>query len=157
MVESDVQSGRGGGQTGARRDPFLAFRFEVRLDDLALGGFSSCTGLQLDTEFMDYPEGGLNSYLRKFATRTKQTNISLKRGIVDRTLWDWYYDLTQGLVRMRSGSIAVRDAVGSEVVMEWQFRRAYPARWQGPDLNASQGSVAVETLELVHQGLERRR
>ena len=83
--------------------------------------------------------------------------VARKRGIVDRTLWDWYYDLTQGLVRMRSGSIAVRDAAGSDVVMEWQFRRAYPARWQGPELNASQGSVAVETLELVHQGLERRR
>jgi len=144
-------------RTGSRLDPYLAFRFEVRLDDMTLGGFSSCTGLQLDTEFQDYAEGGLNTHLHKFPTRTKQTTLSLKRGIVDRSLWDWYFDLTQGGIRSKSGTIAVRDPAGSDVVMEWQFRRAYPTRWQGPELNASQSTVAVETLDLVHQGLERRR
>jgi len=144
-------------ETGARNDPFLAFRFEVRLDDLAVGGFSECSGLQLETEVHDYAEGGLNTHVRKFPTRTKQINITLKRGIVDRELWDWYYALTQGEVRFRNGSIIVRDPSGAQVVMEWQFRRAFPCKWIGPDLNATQSSVAVETLELCHQGLERRR
>jgi phage tail-like protein len=143
-------------EAGARKDPFLAFRFEVRLDDLPVAGFSECSGLQLETEVQDYAEGGLNSYVRKFPTRTKQTNITLKRGIVDRDLWNWYWELTQGRVRFRNGSIVVRDPSGEEAVMEWQFRQAFPCKWTGPELNAAQSNVAVETLELCHQGLERR-
>lgn len=141
-------------ETGSRTDPFLAFRFEVRLDDLAVGGFSECSGLALETEVQDYPEGGLNGTLHRFPGRTRQTNLVLKRGIVDRVLWDWYFRLTQGTVELRNGSVAVLDPSGGEVVAEWQFRGAFPCKWQGPDLNAAQSSVAVETLEICHQGLE---
>ena len=141
--------------TGARNDPFPAFRFEVRLDDLPVAGFSECTGLRLETDVQEYTEGGLNSTVRKFPTRTKQANIVLKRGIVDRVLWDWYFDLTQGIVDPKNGSILVRDPSGERVVMEWHIREAFPCKWSGPDLNATQNSVAVETLELCHQGLER--
>jgi phage tail-like protein len=126
------------------------------LDDLAVAGFNACTGLQLETEVLDYMEGGLNTHVLKFPTRTKQTNVVLKRGIVDRTLWDWYFALSQGDIRTRNGTIAVRDPSGAKVVMEFQFRRAFPAKWIGPELNAQQSAVAVETLELAHQGLELR-
>ncbi|MGD9081284.1 MAG: phage tail protein [Desulfobacterales bacterium] len=143
-------------QTGERKDPFPAFRFEVKLDDLAVGGFSECAGLQIETEVQDYVEGGLNTHVLKFPTRTKQTNITLKRGIVDRVFWDWYYELTQGQVRFRNGSIIVRDPSGGQVTMEWQFSQAFPCKWVGPDLNAMQSNVAVETMELCHRGLERR-
>jgi phage tail-like protein len=144
-------------ETGSRTDPFLAFRFEVRLDDLATGGFSECSGLALETEVHDYFEGGVNGAVRRFPTRTRQANLVLKRGIVDRALWDWYSLLTQGLVLLRNGAVAVLDPAGGKVVAEWQFRLAFPCKWQGPDLNAGQSSVAVETLELCHQGLERAR
>jgi phage tail-like protein len=142
--------------TGTRQDPALAFRFEVQVDKQSLGGFSECSGLQLETEVQDYAEGGANDFLLKFPSRTKQANITLKRGIVDRQLWAWHYDLTQGKVRLRSGSILVRDPSGERIVMEWQFKDAFPCKWMGPDLNAGQSNVAVETLELCHQGLERR-
>jgi phage tail-like protein len=143
-------------KTGARNDPFLAFRFEIKLDDLSVGGFSECSGIQLETEVHDYAEGGLNTHWHKFPTRTKQTNITLKRGIVGKELWDWYYKLTQGEVKFRNGSILVHDPSGEQVVMEWQFRQAFPCKWLGPELNATQNNVAVETLELCHHGLERR-
>jgi len=142
-------------ESGSRQDPFLVFRFEIKLDDLPEAGFSDCSGLQLETEIQDYAEGGLNTFMRKFPGRTKQTNITLKRGIVDRQLWDWYYDLTQGKVKLRNGSIVVKDPSGGQVVMAWEFSRAFPAKWVGPELNASQNNVAVETLELCHEGLKR--
>lgn len=142
-------------ETGARTDPFFAFRFEIKLDGEVSGGFSECSGLQLETEVQDYAEGGLNTHLHKFPTRTKQSNITLKRGIVDSRLWDWYYNMTQGQIEFRNGSIAVYSASNDEMVMEWQFQLAFPSKWQGPDLNASQSNVAVETLEITHQGLER--
>ena len=142
--------------SGDRNDPFVVFRFTIEMDDLSVAGFSECTGLQIETEVQDYPEGGLNTHLLKFPGRTRQSNLTLKRGIVDRLVWDWFYDLTQGKVKFRNGSILVRDPSGGEVVMEWQFKRAFPTKWVGPDLNATQNNVAVETLELCHQGLERR-
>jgi phage tail-like protein len=142
--------------TAERRDPFTAFRFEVRFDDLAPGGFTDCTGLQLDTEVMEYPEGGLNTVTHRFVTRTRQSNLTLRHGIVDRALWDWYWKLTQGEMRSRNATISVFDHDGQRVVMEWQIWRAYPIKWTGPELNAAQGAVAVEVLELCHQGLERR-
>ncbi|MBV9960432.1 MAG: phage tail protein [Acidobacteria bacterium] len=142
-------------ETGARTDPFLAFRFEIKLEAMPMAGFADCTGLQLETEVMDYSEGGLNTHLLKFPTRTKQTNIVLKRGIVDRQMWDWYWQLTQGITWLRNGSIFVRDPSGGKVVIEWQFEDAFPCKWLGPELNATQNSVAVETLELCHRGLHR--
>jgi phage tail-like protein len=143
--------------SGARDDPFPAFRFEVVMDDMPVSAFSECTGLQLEMEIHDHQEGGLNGHVLKFPGRTKQSNITLKRGVVDRRMWDWFYDFTQGVVRFRNGSIVVRDPSGGSVAMEWRFTRAFPTKWVGPDLNASQNNVAVETLELCHQGLERRR
>lgn len=122
-----------------------------------MGGFSECGGIQLETETQDYPEGGLNTHLRKFPTRTKQSNIVLKRGIADRLLWDWYFALTLGLIQRLPGSIIVKDADGASTVMEWQFLGAFPCKWVGPELNAMQSNVAIETLELCHEGLLRTR
>ena len=125
------------------------------MDTFPASGFSECSGLQLETEVQDYAEGGLNTFTLKFPGRTKQTNLQFKRGIVDRKLWDWYFDLTQGKVVLRNGSIRIMDQPGSKAVMEFQFRNAFPCKWVGPGLNAMQSSIAVETLEICHQGLNR--
>jgi phage tail-like protein len=143
-------------ETGIRNDPFVAFRFELRLDDKPVGGFSECSGLQLETEVHSYHEGGVNTHELKFPTRTKQTNITLKRGIVDGALWDWYNDLVQGHVNRRGGSILMYDPSGQTVVMEWRFDLAFPCKWLGPELSATQNNVAVETLELCYHTLARK-
>jgi phage tail-like protein len=142
--------------TGSRVDPFMAFRFQVRLDDLPVGGFSDCGGLTVETEFLDYPEGGVNDHLQRFPGRSRQQNLVLKRGIADRDLWDWHDDLVHGVVRFRSGTVLVHDPSGTRTEMQFEFRRALPVKWTGPDLSAGNGAVAVESVELAHHGLERR-
>ncbi|MGY1636836.1 phage tail protein [Geodermatophilus sp. SYSU D00742] len=139
-----------------RQDPFLAFRFEVRLAGLPAAGFSDCSGLIIETEVQDHPEGGLNDAVHKLIGRTKQANLVLKRGIVDRRIWDWYADLIAGRVTTRNGSVVIRSLDGAEAVAEWEFSNALPVKWSGPDLNANQSAIAVETVELVHGGLRRR-
>lgn len=139
--------------TASRVDPFMAFRFEVRLDDLPVGGFSDCGGLTVETEFFDYPEGGVNDHLQRFPGRTRQQNLVLKRGIVDRDLWDWHDDLVHGVVRFRNGTVLVRG--GAESQLRFEFHRALPVKWAGPELSAGNGAVAVESIELAHHGLER--
>lgn len=141
------------GTTGSRHDPFMAFRFEIRLTGLPVSGFGECSGLQLETELQTYNEGGNNSFVRHFPTRTKQSNITLKRGIVDREIWTWYFDVIQGLIHFRDASIIVYDAAGVRPAAQWDIRRALPIKWIGPQLNATQNQVAVETLELAHHGL----
>lgn len=142
--------------TASRTDPFVAFRFEVRLDDLPVGGFSDCGGLTVETEFFDYPEGGVNDHLQRFPGRSRQQNLVLKRGIVDRDLWDWHDNLVHGVVQFRNGSVLVHDPSGTRTEMHFEFRRALPVKWTGPDLSAGNGAVAVESVELAHHGLEQR-
>lgn len=142
-------------QSDDRNDPVPAFRFALDIDNLPVAGFSECSGLQLEIETYEYHEGGMNAIMRKFPGHTKQSNIVLKRGIVDRSLWDWFYQTTEGTITFRGGSIILRDPSGSQEVMRWRFERAFPAKLSGPELNASQNSLAIETLELCHEGLKR--
>jgi phage tail-like protein len=143
-------------ESNSRQDPFLVFKFALKFDEQSYGGFSECSGLNLETQTQDYLEGGRNDHALKFPTRTVQSNLVLKRGVVDRKLWDWYDQVVQGQVATKNVTVLVYDASGATVVMEYRLRSAFPCKWTGPELNASQNNAAVETLELCHQGLERR-
>lgn len=145
-------------ETAQRADPFVAFRFDLRFDEnRSFGGFSECTGIHLETQVQDYLEGGRNDHAHKFPTRTVQTNVSLKRGIVDASVWQWYWELTQGNIATRNVTILVLSPGEDKASMEFRLRSAFPCKWSGPELNASQSNIAIETLELCHQGLERRK
>jgi phage tail-like protein len=141
--------------TGTRTDPLLAFRFEVTIHGLPTAEFSECSGLQAEMEVQEYREGGLNTYVHRFPTRVRHPVLTFRRGIVDRAIWDWYDGILKGNFIRRIGSIAVLDAAGADMVVQWEFSGAFPSNWRGPDLNAGQSSVAVETFELTHQGLTR--
>lgn len=137
-----------------RNDPHPAFRFEVRIDDFR-GGFSECSGLGAEIEVMEYREGGVNDHVHQFVTTTRQQNLLLRRGIVNRELYDWHAAVVSGDIVTRDGSIRVLDGSGQAVVMEWRFRSAFPVKWLGPALDALESRVAVEVLELAHDGLTR--
>lgn len=142
-------------RTGQRNDPFLAFRFAVEVNGESVGAFSECSGLSIEQEVKEYMEGGQNTYVWKLPTRAKYSNITLKRGIVDTKLWDWYREVLEGNITLRSGAIIIRNPSGDEDVATWEFTKAFPVKWQGPDLNSTQNQVAIETLEFCHHGLKR--
>lgn len=142
-------------EPGSRNDPVTTFRFTVRFDDLPPGGFSDCSGLQVETEVQDFREGGLNTHTWKFVTRTKQSNLILKRGIVNKVLWQWYDDIVNGKMQFRNGTIIVHDPTGEKDALEYQIIQAFPVKWAGSDLSAMQNNLAVETIEFAHQGLQR--
>jgi phage tail-like protein len=141
-------------ETGARNDPFVAFRFELSFNDLPVAGFSECRGLEIEIEIKEYAEGGLHDHTHRFPTRAKPATLVLRRGIVDEQIWKWCRETAGGEIRLRDGSVVVRD-LGGDAVMLWEFKRALPSKWSGPELDAKQSEVAMETLELVHHGLER--
>ena len=144
-------------KTGARLAPLPSFRFTVAFDDLPPSGFTDCSGLQSETEIQEYAEGGVNSHTWRLAGRSKQSNLILKHGVVDKVLWDWYHAIAIGEFKSRNCTILVHDPSGSEDVFEFQLVDAFPAKWIGPELAAGQNNLALETLEVAHQGLVRRR
>jgi phage tail-like protein len=144
-------------KTGARLDPIPSFRFTVVFDDLPPGGFTDCSGLQSDTEVQEYAEGGLNTHTWRFPGRSKQSNVTLKRGIVSKVLWDWYRQIATGDFKARNCTILVHDPSGGDDVLEFQLADAFPIKWVGPELAAGQNNLAIETIEVAHQGLMRRK
>lgn len=139
---------------GNRQDPYMAFSFLVEIGGLVVGGFSEVSGLQIETAVETYREGGVNEYEHKFAGPTRYpTNLILKRGLTDsEALWQWYLDVGQGKIVRKSGTIFLLDAQ-QQIARSWNFTDAYPIKWVGPELRASSGAVAIETLELVHRGI----
>src|SRR5438876_479751 len=140
--------------TGDRKDPFLGYNFAVEVEGLVAGGFSEVSGLQTEIEVQEYREGGVNEYIHKRAGPAKYaSNLVLRRGLTDvRTLWKWYWNVAQGKIERKNVSVLLMDSSGEERV-RWNFEKAYPVKWVGPDLKGAVAEIAVETVELAHSGL----
>jgi phage tail-like protein len=140
---------------GIRADPYQVFNFLVEIEGILAGGFSECSGLQVETETIDYREGGLNDYVHRFAGPTKYPPLILKHGLTQIDgLWSWHQEVVTGKITRRNGTIYLLDKQRLPV-MWWDFKEAFPVKWSGPDLNASSGNVAIESVELAHRGLSR--
>ena len=138
-----------------RNDPYLNVRFLVEIDGLLVAGFTEVSGLQMETESQDYIEGGVNDYVHKLPKISKQSNISLKRGITDSdVLWRWHQDVVNGNIQRKNGRIILYDFEGNEK-WRWVFKEAFPVKWTGPEFRAGGNTVAVESLDLVHHGVTR--
>lgn len=143
--------------TGDRIDPYGSFNFLIEIDGITRAFFQEASGLESAIDAMEYREGGDNSTLRKIPSITKYTNITLKRGVTDdRELFDWHKQWANGSPNAQriSGSIILLDRHGQEQV-RWNFFQGWPAKWTGPSFNAQATEIAVETLEIAHEGLER--
>lgn len=141
-------------ETGRRVDPYINSRFHVEIDGIQEAFFRECSGLEAETEVLSYEEGGMNDHPHKLPGRTKFPNVSLKRGLTtSKALWEWYSKVIDGNIARKNISIVLYDQQGSEV-KRWSFGRAYPTKWVGPGIRSDENAVAVETLELVHEGMQ---
>ena len=141
--------------TAARIDPFFNFNFLVEIDGIARAAFHEVSGFDSTIDVIEHREGGDNTTPRKLPGITKHSNIVLKWGMTDdQDLYRWHRDTVRGNVQRRNGSIVLLDRRGQEVA-RWNFFNAWPAKWDGPDFNAEGNDVAIETLELAHEGVER--
>jgi phage tail-like protein len=141
--------------TGQRVDPHGTFNFLVEIDGITRGAFQSVGGFDSTIDVVEHREGGENTTTRKLPGLTKYSNITLKWGITDdRQLYEWHRDAVLGNVQRKNGSIVGLDRRGNEV-LRWNFFNAWPSKYDAPDFNAEGSDVAIETLELAHEGLER--
>jgi len=138
-----------------RTDPFKNFRFRLEIDKIIQAGFSECTGLGSSIEVIQYREGGDSATVRKLPGKTTYSDIKLKWGTTDsRELYEWHLNAIQGATERKNGSVILIGDDGEESV-RWNFYDAWPSAWVGPDFNAKGTDVAVESLTLVCERIER--
>jgi phage tail-like protein len=139
-----------------RDDPYKAFNFLVEIDGIAVAAFSEVSGLESETAVIEYRTGGdKENAVRKLPGLTKHANIVLRRGVTkDAELWNWRRTVVEGRVERRNGAIVLLDDDHTPV-LRWTFRAGWISKWTGPELNAKANEVAIETIEIVHEGLSR--
>ncbi len=127
--------------------PYGRFRYKVEIEGLEAGGFSEVTGFDASIDVMEYREGDM--VLKKYG------NITLRKGLADsRALYDWMIAGVDGEVTRKTITISLLGQTG-DVVAAWRVINAWPVKYTGPDFNATSSEVAVETLEIAHEGMTR--
>lgn len=135
-------------------DPLMNYRFLVEVDAIISGGFSEVTGLDRSIETHEYDEGGVNAYTHTLWSGESSSNVTLKRGLTRiPTLWAWIEASATPPVERKTVVIIVLDEQGRPG-WGWALTDAYPVGWSGPDFDAENAQVAVESLELTHMGIE---
>jgi phage tail-like protein len=145
--------------------PVLKFRFKVRWENLSKEteiGFTEVTGLDYQVDLIEYSDGINILSKRKLAGRPKFSNVILKRGVFKglRDFYDWMdggenakdTSLVKRKNYRRTVTITLMDEAAVEVVT-WNLSNAFPLNIKFSDLKADGNEVAIETIELVHEGL----
>jgi len=143
--------------TGERKDPYKNFRFLVEIDGIVQAGFSEASIPDTTQEPIEYREGNQSPTARKLPGLIKYGNLTLKWGITDSlALYDWRKMVEQGKTKDARRNIAVilMDEEGN-AASRWEFAEAWPSKYDAPDLDGKGNDVAVETLEIVHEGMAR--
>jgi phage tail-like protein len=140
--------------TLAAADVYLPPAQAQLLPVVAAGAFQEVTGMGAQLEVVTYADGGRNDSVHRLPLRHSWNPITLKRGVVrDRLLWSWYETgLHDSLGARRDGAVIMLDEAGLPA-KSWIFHGGLAAKWTGPDLHAEQNAVAIEQLEIAHEGL----
>jgi len=152
----------------ALEDPLPAYSFVVSLDPsdgysaaqigltlVAAGQFSQVSGLGADLEVLAYGEGGRNDYTHQLPVRHSYPRIVLRRGMIrDPGLYFWYQaGLTASLGARRDGAIVMLTPAGIPAV-GWIFAGGLAVAWRGPEFRATDSAIAIESIEIAHEGLQ---
>jgi phage tail-like protein len=128
-----------------------ACRFYVEIGD---GGkqiqamFTELSGLQVEMQVMEYEEGGTNSFVHRLPGRLKVGNITLKHGLTkSNEFLKWCMNIER-----KNVTVVMYDVAGQPVV-RWHFNKAYAVKWTGPSFTADSTAMAIESIEITHQGL----
>ena len=139
----------------ARVDPYKNFRFLVELDGIVQAGFTDCSGFGSNVEVVEYREGGDAATVRKLPGKTSFPDITLKWGVTDsRELYDWHRTAVDGAVQRKNGSIILQNDLGQEKI-RWNFFSAWASKYDAPDFSAKGNDVAIDTLMISCERLER--
>jgi phage tail-like protein len=143
----------------AQQDPLISAWFSIEFQGQVSGAFRECEGLGSSNEVVEYKASGEKGeyVVKKVPGRLVWNNITLKRGITDSMdMWKWRKLVEQGNVNSarKNGTITMYNTQGTAVA-KWNFVNAWPSKITGPSVNAGENGVAIEELEITHEGYER--
>ena len=134
--------------------PIPKFQFQVIIDGEHTS-FTEVTGLSAETQVIEYRHGNSPTFSTiKMPGIAKNGNVTLKKGVFakDSKFWSWYNDIKMNTIRRKEVVINLLDEKGA-VAMSWKLANAWPKKVTGPNLKADGNEVAVESIDLVHDGL----
>ncbi len=134
--------------------PLPKFHFLVEWGGTSIG-FTEVSGLEVETEVIEYRNGASLEYSKtKMPGMRKYSNITLKRGTFrsDNEFFEWFNSVQLNKIQRRDITISLLNEEHEPVVV-WKVKNAWPSKVQSTDLKADGNEVAIETLELVHEGL----
>jgi phage tail-like protein len=137
-------------------DPYGSFNFKVEIDDVIEAAFSEVTGLDSETDVVEYRNGTDDPTVRKLPGLHKQGNVTLKRGYTTSSgLFDWRKKVLDGEIERKDVTITLYDELGvsGSARVTFSLRQAWPSKYQGPELKASANEIAIETVEFCHEGI----
>jgi phage tail-like protein len=140
------------GPGGTSEDPLVGMHFQVEAG-ATIGFFTEVSGLQMEYETEEYKEGGVNDFVHKLRGRAKFPNLVLKRGITSNEEFTKWFMACREKLERRELTLTMFDYTLTPVRV-WAFVGAFPVKWTGPDFKAHGEAVAIETIEIAHQGLK---
>ena len=140
---------------GTRTDAFPAFHFEVDIGGTSYP-FRSCTGLHSETKVFEVEEGGVNTHVHKLVGPTSFPNLCLRQGFCNPAspLYALYQAfIANGGTKKRFDGF-VRQIGPNGTSAKWVFKQGWISKWSGPELDATKNEVSIESIEIVHEGLQ---
>jgi phage tail-like protein len=143
--------------TGERKDPYKNHRFLVEIDGITQAGFREVTIPNSSQDPIEYREGNEPPTVRKQPGLIKYSNITLKWGISDsQDLYKWRKQVEEGKTKdaRKNVAIVLLNEEG-ETAARWECSAAWPTKYEAPALNATGNEIAIETVEIAHEGVKR--
>ena len=136
--------------------PYRNFRFRLEIDGLDAGSFSEVSGFDATMDVVEYRAGDDPAITpTKLPGLIKYGNITLKWGSSETmVLYDCLIDITEGTIEKKTVTLTALDEEGSPAA-SWRCINAWPVKYTAPDFNGTSSEIAVETIELAHEGLTR--
>lgn len=134
--------------------PLPKFHFQVEWGGANIG-FTEVSGLDVQTDPIEYRDGSSPEYIKtKMPGMQKFSNITLKRGTFkgDNDFYKWWNSVALNTIERRNVTISLLNE-NHEPVVVWKVKNAWPIKVQSTDLKADGNEVAIESIELVHEGL----
>ncbi|MBL9135550.1 MAG: phage tail protein [Verrucomicrobiales bacterium] len=142
---------------GERKDPFKNHRFRVEINGIQQAGFREVTIPDTTQDPIEYRTGDGPPTVTKQPGLIKFGNVTLKWGITDSMeIYNWRKQVMDGKIKDSRKSIAISllDDEAKEVA-RWELTAAWPTKYKAPDVNATANEVAIETLEIANEGIQR--
>lgn len=140
--------------TDAKEWPLPKFYFQVKWDSQEMS-FQEVSGLDVEAQIIEYRAGNSPVFsAEKMPGIKKYGNVTMKKGIFksDNKFWDWMDQIKLNTIKRVPVVISLLDEEGKPT-MVWTLKNAWPTKITGTDLKSDGNEVAVESIEIAHEGL----